>query len=51
MPGDAVLFRLRLGAALEARLCAVTTRASPGIGLEVARWLAVRKITVTGGDT
>jgi kynurenine formamidase len=50
MPGDAVLFRY--GWAQLWRTPAEYNGARlPGIGLEVARWLIERKITVTGGDT
>jgi kynurenine formamidase len=50
MPGDAVLFRY--GWAQLWRTPAQYNAGSlPGIGLEVARWLVERKVSVTGGDT
>ena len=42
---------LRLGAALDHAGRNTCGAALPGIGVEVARWLVERKVTVTGGDT
>jgi len=50
MPGDAVLFRYGW-AQLWTTPAAYMGAALPGIGVEVARWLVERKVTVTGGDT
>jgi len=50
MPGDAVLFRYGW-AQLWTTPESYNAGRLPGIGLEVARWLVERKITVTGGDT
>jgi kynurenine formamidase len=49
-PGDAVLFRYGW-AQLWSTPAQYMAGALPGIGLEVARWLVERKVTVTGGDT
>jgi kynurenine formamidase len=49
-PGDAVLFRYGW-AQLWSTPAEYNAAALPGIGLEVARWLVERKVTVTGGDT
>src|SRR5688500_19857995 len=48
-PGDAVLFRYGW-AQLWTTPAAYMGAALPGIGVEVARWLVERKVTVTGGD-
>ena len=50
MPGDAVLFRYGW-AQLWSTPAEYMAARLPGIGLEVARWLVERKVTVTGGDT
>ena len=50
MPGDAVVFRYGW-AQLWGTPAEYNAARLPGIGLEVARWLVERKITVTGGDT
>lgn len=49
-PGDAVLFRYGW-AQLWSTPAQYNAGPLPGIGLEVARWLVDRKVTVTGGDT
>jgi kynurenine formamidase len=49
-PGDAVLFRYGW-AQLWRSPAEYNASKLPGIGLEVARWLVERKVTVTGGDT
>jgi kynurenine formamidase len=49
-PGDAVLFRYGW-AQLWGTPAQYNGARLPGIGLEVARWLVERKVTVTGGDT
>ena len=49
-PGDAVLFRYGW-AQLWGTPAEYNAGRLPGIGLEVARWLVERKVTVTGGDT
>jgi kynurenine formamidase len=49
-PGDAVLFRYGW-AQLWGTPAEYNASALPGIGLEVARWLVERKVTVTGSDT
>lgn len=49
-PGDAVLFRYGW-AQLWGTPAQYAGPALPGIGLEVARWLIERKVTVTGSDT
>ncbi len=49
-PGDAVLFRYGW-AQLWRTPAEYNAGRLPGIGLEVARWLLERKVTVTGGDT
>jgi kynurenine formamidase len=49
-PGDAVLFRYGW-AQLWGTPAQYNADRLPGIGLEVARWLVERKVTVTGGDT
>jgi kynurenine formamidase len=48
-PGDAVLFRY--GWAQLWSTPAEYGGSTPGIGVEVARWLVERKVTVTGADT
>jgi kynurenine formamidase len=50
MPGDAVLFRYGW-AQLWGSPAEYMAARLPGIGVEVARWLVERKVTVTGGDT
>jgi kynurenine formamidase len=50
MPGDAILFRYGW-AQLWKTPAEYNAAALPGIGLEVARWLVERQVTVTGGDT
>ena len=50
MPGDAVLFRYGW-AQLWSKPLEYNAGQLPGIGIEVARWLAERKVTATGGDT
>jgi kynurenine formamidase len=50
MPGDAVLFRYGW-AQLWGSPAEFMAARLPGIGLEVARWLVERKVTVTGSDT
>ncbi|HUQ53120.1 MAG TPA: cyclase family protein [Gammaproteobacteria bacterium] len=50
MPGDAVLFRYGW-AQLWSSPTEFMAAQLPGIGLEVARWLVERKVTVTGSDT
>jgi kynurenine formamidase len=50
MPGDAVLFRYGW-AQLWGSPAEYMAAQLPGIGLEVARWLVERKVTVTGSDT
>jgi kynurenine formamidase len=50
MPGDAVLFRYGW-AQLWSTPAEFMAERLPGIGLEVARWLVERKVTVTGSDT
>jgi kynurenine formamidase len=50
MPGDAVVFRYGW-AQLWGTPAEYNAARLPGIGLEVARWLVERKVTVTGGDT
>jgi kynurenine formamidase len=49
-PGDAVLFRYGW-AQLWSTPAEYGAPALPGIGMEVARWLVERKVTVTGSDT
>jgi kynurenine formamidase len=49
-PGDAVLFRYGW-AQLWSTPAEYSAPALPGIGMEVARWLVERKVTVTGSDT
>lgn len=49
-PGDAVLFRYGW-AQLWSTPPEYAGPALPGIGMEVARWLVERKVTVTGSDT
>jgi kynurenine formamidase len=49
-PGDAVLFRYGW-AQLWSTPAEYNAAALPGIGVEVARWLVERRVTVTGGDT
>jgi len=49
-PGDAVLFRYGW-AQLWSTPAEYNAGSLPGIGLEVARWLVERKVTVTGSDT
>lgn len=49
-PGDAILFRYGW-AQLWNTPAQYNAGPLPGIGLEVARWLVDRKVTVTGGDT
>lgn len=49
-PGDAVLFRYGW-AQLWSTPAQYNGGRLPGIGVEVARWLVERKVTVTGGDT
>jgi len=49
-PGDAVLFRYGW-AQLWSKPLEYNAGQLPGIGIEVARWLAERKVTATGGDT
>jgi kynurenine formamidase len=49
-PGDAVLFRYGW-AQLWSTPAEYNAGSLPGIGMEVARWLVERKITVTGSDT
>jgi kynurenine formamidase len=48
--GDAVLFRTGYGPLWYTNEAAYNSDA-PGIGLEVARWLINKKITLVGGDT
>jgi kynurenine formamidase len=50
MPGDAILFRYGW-AQLWSTPAEYNAGSLPGVGLEVARWLVDRKVTVTGGDT
>jgi kynurenine formamidase len=50
MPGDAVLFRYGW-AQLWSTPAEFMAARLPGIGLEVARWLVERKVSVTGSDT
>jgi kynurenine formamidase len=50
MPGDAVLFRYGW-AQLWGSPAEYMAARLPGIGLEVARWLVERRVTVTGSDT
>ncbi|MCP5144879.1 MAG: cyclase family protein [Gammaproteobacteria bacterium] len=49
-PGDAVLFRTGYGPLWYSDTATYNADA-PGIGVEVARWLVAKKVTVTGGDT
>jgi kynurenine formamidase len=49
-PGDAVLFRYGW-AQLWGSPAEYMAPAAPGIGVEVARWLVERKVTVIGSDT